>query len=169
MHCWNWLQTGGLQRDVVFLCWPIAPSYMSPSARGGGVAGSQPISTAVHRSPNKLWRSNSIFNLWLQRIRVLVWLEDYHSLKATMLLWLLPQAPQAQSWWTACSLPRSGRRQPASPPICNGKLMSISIVQFTVKRAKRFIRPQPGCYLPNFPWPGIWGRENQKPFFNSVV
>ncbi len=34
--------------------------------RGGGVAGSQPISTAVHRSPNKLWRSNSIFNLWSQ-------------------------------------------------------------------------------------------------------
>jgi hypothetical protein len=29
----------------------------------GGVAGSQPMSTAVHRSPNKLWRSNSIFNL----------------------------------------------------------------------------------------------------------
>jgi hypothetical protein len=30
----------------------------------GGFAGSQPVSTAVHRSPNKLWRSNSIFNLW---------------------------------------------------------------------------------------------------------
>ncbi len=29
----------------------------------GEVAGSQPMSTAVHRSPNKLWRSNSIFNL----------------------------------------------------------------------------------------------------------
>jgi hypothetical protein len=23
------------------------------------------MSTAVHRRPNKLWRSNSIFNLWL--------------------------------------------------------------------------------------------------------
>jgi hypothetical protein len=31
----------------------------------GRVAGSQPMSTAVHRSPNKLWRSNSIFNLCL--------------------------------------------------------------------------------------------------------
>jgi hypothetical protein len=30
---------------------------------GGGIAGSQPTSTAVHRSPNKLWRFNSIFNL----------------------------------------------------------------------------------------------------------
>jgi hypothetical protein len=29
----------------------------------GGDAGSQPMSTAVHRSLNKLWRSNSIFNL----------------------------------------------------------------------------------------------------------
>jgi hypothetical protein len=29
----------------------------------GGDAGPRPMSTAVHRSPNKLWRSNSIFNL----------------------------------------------------------------------------------------------------------
>jgi hypothetical protein len=35
----------GSQRDVVYLSsWPIAPLYMSP---------------------NKVWRSNSIFNLWL--------------------------------------------------------------------------------------------------------
>ncbi len=55
----------GLHKDVDYLCWPIAPSYMSPNARGGGgVACSQPMSTAVHRSPNKLWRSNSMFNLW---------------------------------------------------------------------------------------------------------
>ena len=32
--------------------------------RGGWGAGSQPMSTAVHMEPNKLWRSNSIFNLW---------------------------------------------------------------------------------------------------------
>ncbi len=43
----------GLQRDVVYLCWPIAPQYTSPNAGewgGGGwrVAGSQPMSTAVH-------------------------------------------------------------------------------------------------------------------------
>jgi hypothetical protein len=29
----------------------------------GGVAMSQPMSTAVHRSRNKIWRSNSIFNI----------------------------------------------------------------------------------------------------------
>ncbi len=54
----------GLQRDIVCLGWPIAPSYMSPNAGGGGVAGPQPMSIAVYRSPNKLWRSKSIFNLW---------------------------------------------------------------------------------------------------------
>jgi hypothetical protein len=32
----------------------------------------QPMSTAVHRSPNKLRKCNSIFNLWLQR-------STYHS------------------------------------------------------------------------------------------
>ncbi len=31
----------------------------------GGVAGYQPMGTAEHRSPNKLWRSNSIFYLSL--------------------------------------------------------------------------------------------------------
>ncbi len=56
----------GLQRDVVYLGWPIAPSYMSPNAGEGGElrpAGPPPMSSAVHRSQNKLWRYNSIFNL----------------------------------------------------------------------------------------------------------
>ncbi len=35
-----------------------------PKKSEGGIAGSQPMSTAVRRSPNKLWRSNSVFNLW---------------------------------------------------------------------------------------------------------
>jgi hypothetical protein len=44
----------------------IASSYMRSIAGGGkgGVAGSQPMRKAVHRSPNKLWRSNSIFTLY---------------------------------------------------------------------------------------------------------
>ncbi len=54
---------GGLQRDVIYLGWPIAPSYMSPMG-GGGVAESQPMSTAVRGRSTKLWRSNSIFDLW---------------------------------------------------------------------------------------------------------
>ncbi len=37
---------------------------MSPNEGGrGGDAVSRPMSTAVHTSPNKLWRSNFIFNL----------------------------------------------------------------------------------------------------------
>ncbi len=61
----KYLGPSGLQRDVVYLGRPIAPSYMSPNAKGGGVAGSQTMSTgtATHRSRNKLRRSNSIFNL----------------------------------------------------------------------------------------------------------
>ncbi len=49
----------GLQRDVVYLGRPIAPFYSTwAQMRGeGGVAVSQPMSTAV------IWRSNSIFNL----------------------------------------------------------------------------------------------------------
>ncbi len=55
----------GLQRDVVYLGWPIASSYMSPNAGSGtGVAGFQPMRRSPHRSLNKLCRSNSIFNLW---------------------------------------------------------------------------------------------------------
>ncbi len=32
----NFAVLRGLQRDVVYLSWPIAPSYMSPNAGGGG-------------------------------------------------------------------------------------------------------------------------------------
>ncbi len=41
------------------------------------VAGCQPKSTAVHRGPNKLWRSNSIFNLWAW-----LWQPSWPPLKA---------------------------------------------------------------------------------------
>jgi hypothetical protein len=59
--------TRGLQRDVVYLGWPLAPSYMSPNAGEGlgGVAGvSANEYSCTHRSPKKLWRSNSVFKLW---------------------------------------------------------------------------------------------------------
>ncbi len=46
-----WVRPRGSQRDVVYLGWPIAPSYMSPNVGGRGVAGFQPISTAVHMEP----------------------------------------------------------------------------------------------------------------------
>ncbi len=60
-------QTNGLQRNVVYLGWRKAPLYMSPhTGKGGGVVGSQPISTAAHRAQIKIWRSNSIFSLWIR-------------------------------------------------------------------------------------------------------
>ncbi len=59
------------QRDVVCLCWPMAPSYTITNTRkrgGGGVAGSTNEYSCAHHvtcSPNKLGRANSIFNLWI--------------------------------------------------------------------------------------------------------
>ncbi len=47
----GWNKAGGhKEMSVVYLCWPIAPSYMSPNAGDGGrgVVESQPMSTAVH-------------------------------------------------------------------------------------------------------------------------
>ncbi len=41
--------------------------YESICGGKGGVAGSQPMSTAVHRCLNNLWRSNSIFDLCIGR------------------------------------------------------------------------------------------------------
>jgi hypothetical protein len=59
----------GLQRNVVYLGLPIAPSSMSPNAGGGGSCGVSPMSTAVHKiKPNKLWRSNSIFKAVLSYV-----------------------------------------------------------------------------------------------------
>ncbi len=55
----------GSQRDVVYLGWPIAPSYMSPknAVRGGGGQGLSQWVQLCTWSPNILWRSYSIFNL----------------------------------------------------------------------------------------------------------
>ncbi len=44
----------GLQRDIVCLSWPTAPSYMSPNAGWGGegeLQGLSNMSTAVHMEP----------------------------------------------------------------------------------------------------------------------
>jgi hypothetical protein len=49
--------------------------FFGGGERERGVAGSRPMSAAVHRSPNKLWRSNSIFNLWIYLWDVAEWLE----------------------------------------------------------------------------------------------
>ncbi len=54
----------GLQRDVVYLG-PIEPSYTyEPICGGGELQGLSQWVQLYTWSPNKLWRSNSIFNLW---------------------------------------------------------------------------------------------------------
>jgi hypothetical protein len=52
--------------------------------------GSQPMSTAVHRSPSKLWRSNSIFNLWFTGLILnIMFTYDLSSNVFTGLLWII--------------------------------------------------------------------------------
>ncbi len=64
----------GSQRDVVDLVWPIASSYLSPNAgEGGGLRALSQWVQLCTCSPNKLWRSNSIFNLWFSLTRRSLW------------------------------------------------------------------------------------------------
>ncbi len=55
----------GLQRDVVYLDWPIAPNSCPNAGGGPGQQGLRQWVQLCTGSPNKLWRSrgNSIFNL----------------------------------------------------------------------------------------------------------
>ncbi len=61
---------GGSQRDVFYLSWPIAPSYMSPNAGGrgavacGGVSANE-YSCTTHGAQINFRDLNSIFNLVL--------------------------------------------------------------------------------------------------------
>ncbi len=72
IFCWllkshkpfSWVK--GSERDVVYLSWPIAPSYMSPNAGGGEDPANEYSCVVCTWSPKKLWRSNSIFNLCLE-------------------------------------------------------------------------------------------------------
>ncbi len=55
---------GVTKRDVVYLGWPIAPSYVSPNAGGGGgvLRGlSQWVQLYTGAQRNLIWRSNSIW------------------------------------------------------------------------------------------------------------
>ncbi len=61
-------------RDVVYLgCMTNSALVYEPKCGGWGeVEGSQPMTTDVYRSPNTLWRSNSIFNLCTVQSLVLI-------------------------------------------------------------------------------------------------
>ncbi len=80
LHYWIKARFKGSQRDVVYLGWPI--SALVYAGEGVGVLLANKYSCA---RPNKLWRSNSIFNLlscplrriWLQVVSI-----DWPSLKS---------------------------------------------------------------------------------------
>ena len=65
---WHLLIQRVTKRDVVYLIWPIAPSYMSPNAGREGRGLSQWVQLCT-RSPNKLWRCYSTFSLWFNPIQ----------------------------------------------------------------------------------------------------
>ncbi len=56
------IRTRGSQRNVVYLGWPIAPSYVSSNAGGGELRGLRHWVQLYTWSPTKLWRSNFIFD-----------------------------------------------------------------------------------------------------------
>ncbi len=56
--CLSWLTNSALECET------------KCGGRGGGVAGSQPMSTIVHRSPNKLRRSNSILTYMVSAVMI---------------------------------------------------------------------------------------------------
>jgi len=63
----------GSQRDVVYLGWPISPSYMSPNAGGGLRCLSQWVKLCTSWSSNKLTRSLTqylTYSIWLRKIHV---------------------------------------------------------------------------------------------------
>jgi hypothetical protein len=70
-HLW-WVRHRGSKRDVIYLGWPIASSYMNPNARGGG-EGCGCQWEQLCTSPNKLWRSNSM--------HIIQWLGKYQHLR----------------------------------------------------------------------------------------
>ncbi len=71
--------------------------FLSPNAGGRGVvAGSQPMRTAEHRRPNKLWRSNSIFNLW------------HSQTNCRHILILQPRTLRLELHWLPCTFSGEG-------------------------------------------------------------
>ncbi len=79
----GWCMTSrGSQKVVIYLGWPIAPSYMNPNAGGVVVAGSQPMSTGAHGTQINfgdltpyLAYDDKLFNLSFYRHKT--WLAKY--------------------------------------------------------------------------------------------
>jgi hypothetical protein len=68
----------GLQRDVVYLCWPIAPSYYESKCGGsGGVAGlSQWVQLCTSRDMEPFGDLPPYLNLWLEMKYPISWREN---------------------------------------------------------------------------------------------
>jgi hypothetical protein len=66
LHFDEWEKQGVTKKGRLSWLTNSALVYEPKCGGGGGcgVSGVRPMGTAVHRSPNKLWRSNFIFNLW---------------------------------------------------------------------------------------------------------
>ncbi len=90
----------GLQRDVVYICWPIAPLIYEAQCGGkGGLRGlSQWVQLCTYHvtwSPNKLWRSTSIFNLWVPVFR-----------HRTIFVWIFPLSEISTAMFRICDILR---------------------------------------------------------------
>ena len=76
--------SGGLERDVVYLGWPIALSYMSPNAgewreEGCGVSANE--YSCAHGAQRELWRSNnSLYEPNLSQLNPLIGVSRLKSL-----------------------------------------------------------------------------------------
>ncbi len=83
-HRWLYNKTvRGLLRDVVYISWRINSALLYEPKCGEGVAGSQPMSTDV-QEPKWTSNSNSIFNLWIQRARILLLWFDFGAKLGTL-------------------------------------------------------------------------------------
>ncbi len=94
----------GLQKDVFYLGWPTASSYMSPNAGGGGGCGASANEYSCTQGPNKLWRSNAIFNQWCQ------W-----STFRCVYFWIVGWLTIYSKWQETNGIP-SSRPPPLPPP-----------------------------------------------------
>ncbi len=132
------LGTGGYTEMSSYLIWPIAPSYMSPNGGGGG-CGVSANEYNCTRNPNKLWGSNSIFNLCL------------------CMMELGPSPPFVTAVMTVCCIhlvtyqqPQPESRSWAAPARAGGKVRqtfyhstnhSYRVTLFPLSRAGRRVGP----------------------------
>ena len=117
----------GLQKDVVYLCWPIAPSYTSPNAGGGSCGVSANEYSCAHHvtwSPNKLWKSTSIFNLW--------W------------TWKVNQGPEKLFQRRGEQTMETSHLQPSYSPVL---IRSVLFARYTLKNIIQTILRKKSCQL----------------------